>query len=154
MRRGGRGRRRREGHASALRVAADLGEDEDWLSDVANEMEPEEGLIWVYGPGGEGVMAFSDDAIEELKELVALRKAHPGQLIMKPDQSSRAAQMRYRAPAIQVIKPSVLTAATAQPLFSFKVSPPCGSSAPRRKCGISVKGSWAWHHMGHRARNQ
>ena len=76
VRRGGRGRRRREGHASALRVAADLGEDEDWLPDVANEMEPEEGLIWVYGPGGEGVMAFSDDG-EELKELIALHKAHP-----------------------------------------------------------------------------
>ena len=76
VRRGGRGRRRREGHASALRVAADLGEDGDWLSDVANEMEPEEGLIWVYGPGGERVMAFSDDG-EELKELIALHKAHP-----------------------------------------------------------------------------
>ena len=76
MRRGGRGRRRREGHASALRVAADLGEDGDWLSDVANEMEPEEGLFWVYGPGGERVMAFSDDG-EELKELIALHKAHP-----------------------------------------------------------------------------
>jgi hypothetical protein len=59
------------------RVAAELGEDEDWLSDVANEMEPEDGLIWVYGPGDEGVMAFSDDGIEELKELIALHKAHP-----------------------------------------------------------------------------
>ena len=39
-------------------------------------MEPEEGLIWVYGPGGERVMAFSDDG-EEPKELIALHKAHP-----------------------------------------------------------------------------
>ena len=59
------------------RVAAELGEDEDWLSDVANEMEPEDGLIWVYGPGAEGIMAFSDDGIEELKELIVLHKAHP-----------------------------------------------------------------------------
>ncbi len=29
------------------RVAAELGEDEDWLSDIAGEMEPEAGLIWV-----------------------------------------------------------------------------------------------------------
>jgi len=27
-----------------------LGEDEDWLFDVANEMDPEDGQIWVYGP--------------------------------------------------------------------------------------------------------
>jgi hypothetical protein len=32
-------------------VAKDLGEDEDWLRDVANEMNPEDGLIWVYGAG-------------------------------------------------------------------------------------------------------
>ncbi len=32
------------------RVAEMLGEDADWLAEVANEMEPEDGLIWVYGP--------------------------------------------------------------------------------------------------------
>ena len=32
-------------------VAKDLGESEDWLCDVATEMEPEDGLIWVYGVG-------------------------------------------------------------------------------------------------------
>ena len=31
------------------RVATMLGEDEDWLWDVANEMDQEDGLIWVYG---------------------------------------------------------------------------------------------------------
>jgi hypothetical protein len=31
-------------------VARDLDEDEDWLADIANEMEPEDGLIWVYDP--------------------------------------------------------------------------------------------------------
>lgn len=41
-------------------VAQELGEDEDWLADIAAEMEPEDGLIWVYGPNHEdGVMAFS-----------------------------------------------------------------------------------------------
>jgi hypothetical protein len=30
-------------------VAKDLGEDEDWLCDVASEMEPEDGLIWFMG---------------------------------------------------------------------------------------------------------
>jgi hypothetical protein len=38
------------------RVAKDLGEDEDWLRDVANEMDAEDGLIWVNGVGEDGVM--------------------------------------------------------------------------------------------------
>ena len=29
------------------RVATELGVDEDWLWNVAGEMEPEDGLIWV-----------------------------------------------------------------------------------------------------------
>lgn len=28
-------------------VAAELGEDEDWLFDIIGEMEPEDGVIWV-----------------------------------------------------------------------------------------------------------
>ncbi len=60
------------------RVATELGEDEDWLWDVAIEMEPEDGLIWVYGPGDEGVMAFSDFGIESLQELIALHKGKRG----------------------------------------------------------------------------
>jgi hypothetical protein len=42
------------------RVAKDLGEDVDFLFDVAVEMEPEDGLIWVLGLGDESVMAFTD----------------------------------------------------------------------------------------------
>src|SRR3984957_11018876 len=41
------------------RVASDLGEREGWLSDVANEMDIEDGVIWVYGLGEDGVMAFA-----------------------------------------------------------------------------------------------
>jgi hypothetical protein len=59
------------------RVAATLGEDEDWLSDVANEMDQEDGLIWVYGPGDDGVMAFTDFGIKTLRELVEMHKADP-----------------------------------------------------------------------------
>jgi hypothetical protein len=68
------------------RVAAVLGEDEDWLWDVANEMDPEDGLIWVYGPGDDGVMAFTDFGIETLRELVEMQKAQPGPL-KRPDTS-------------------------------------------------------------------
>lgn len=52
------------------RVAEMLGEDEDWLGNVANEMDQEDGLIWVYGPGDDGVMAFTDFGIETLTGLI------------------------------------------------------------------------------------
>ena len=56
------------------RVAKDLGEDEDWLLDVATEMDPEDGLIWVYGTGEDGVMALTDFGIETLIELIRIHK--------------------------------------------------------------------------------
>jgi hypothetical protein len=59
------------------RVAEMLGEDADRLVDVANEMDQEDGLIWVYGPGDEGVMAFTDFGIETLEGLIEIHKANP-----------------------------------------------------------------------------
>lgn len=56
------------------RVAVELGEDEEWLWDIANGMAPEDGLIWVYGPGDEGIMAFSDDGIENLQDLIKMHR--------------------------------------------------------------------------------
>jgi hypothetical protein len=55
-------------------VAKDLGEDEDWLWDVANEMEIEDGVIWVYGIGEDGILAFTDFGIESLIELIKMHK--------------------------------------------------------------------------------
>jgi hypothetical protein len=68
------------------RVAATLGEDEDWLWEVANEMDQEDGLIWVYGPGDDGIMAFTDFGIETLRELIAMHKADP-ELLKRLDRS-------------------------------------------------------------------
>jgi hypothetical protein len=66
------------GHVTTInRVAELLGEDEDWLWDVANEMEIEDGRIWVYGIGEDGTLAFTDFGIENLKELVGMHKADP-----------------------------------------------------------------------------
>jgi hypothetical protein len=59
------------------RVAEMLGEAEDWLWDVATEMDQEDGLIWVYGPGDESVMAFTDFGIETLTGFVEIYKADP-----------------------------------------------------------------------------
>jgi hypothetical protein len=58
-------------------VAKDLGESEDWLFDLANEMDVEDGVIWVYGLGDDGVMAFTDFGIENLIELIKIYKDDP-----------------------------------------------------------------------------
>lgn len=62
------------------RVAENLGEDEDWLRDVANEMEIEDGVIWVYGVGEDGIMAFTDFGIETLMGLIKMHKEDPSLL--------------------------------------------------------------------------
>ena len=56
------------------RVARDLGENEEWLADIANEMEPEDGLIWVYNLSDGGVIAFTDFGIENLRELILIHR--------------------------------------------------------------------------------
>jgi hypothetical protein len=62
------------------RVAEMLGQDVDWLWDVANEMDTEDGLIWVYGPGDDTVMAFTDFGIETLTNIIEIYKANPSLL--------------------------------------------------------------------------
>jgi hypothetical protein len=71
------------------RVAKDLGEDVDFLFDVAIEMEPEDGLIWVLSLGDESVMAFTDDGVDSLVELIKIhRETKPrGVLISAPSAS-------------------------------------------------------------------
>ena len=56
------------------RVAKELGEDVDWLYDVALEMEPEDGVIWVQGLGDDSVMAFTDFGVESLVELIKIHR--------------------------------------------------------------------------------
>lgn len=68
------------------RVAEDLGEDADWLRDVANEMQIEDGVIWVYGVGEDGVQAFTNFGIENLIELVRMYKESPGLLKRWPSE--------------------------------------------------------------------
>jgi hypothetical protein len=58
-------------------VAKNLGEDEDWVSDVANEMEIEDGVIWVYGVGEDGMMDLTDFGIENLIDLIKIHKNDP-----------------------------------------------------------------------------
>ena len=59
------------------RVAQNLGEEQDWLADIANEMEIEDGVIRVYGVGEDSVLAFTDFGIENLIELIKIHKDDP-----------------------------------------------------------------------------
>ncbi len=76
----------KEHHVHTIaRVAEMLGEDEHWLGDIANEMDREDGLIWVYGTGDEGVMAFTDFGIETLQNLIEIYKEDPDLLKRSTD---------------------------------------------------------------------
>jgi hypothetical protein len=59
------------------RVAQMLGEDEDWLSDISIEMEPEDGIISVYGLGEDCTPAFTDFGIENLRQIIDTHRENP-----------------------------------------------------------------------------
>jgi hypothetical protein len=52
-----------------------LGEGEDWLHDLSINMFPEDGCLWVYGVGEDGVPAFTRDGIENLRQIIADERA-------------------------------------------------------------------------------
>ena len=56
-------------------VANLLGEDEDWLHDLSIDMFPEDGCLWVYGVGEDGVPAFTRDGINNLRQIIADERA-------------------------------------------------------------------------------
>jgi hypothetical protein len=59
-------------------VAKDRGEDADWLANIAINMEPEHGLIWVYDPEHpDGTMAFSQFGLESLCDLIEIHRSTP-----------------------------------------------------------------------------
>ena len=54
------------------RVAVELGETVNKIFDLATGMETEDGIIWVYGPSDDGVIAFTPIGIENLQELIEM----------------------------------------------------------------------------------
>ncbi len=56
------------------RVAAELGETVDRLHDLAIGMEPEDGVIWVYGTEEIVVLAFTPFGVENLREMIAMER--------------------------------------------------------------------------------
>ncbi|MBU2326733.1 MAG: hypothetical protein KJ755_05145 [Alphaproteobacteria bacterium] len=55
------------------RVAAEL-ETVDRLHDLAISMEPEDGIIWVYGTADVEVLAFTPFGVENLLEMIAIER--------------------------------------------------------------------------------
>jgi hypothetical protein len=58
-------------------VAKELGVEEDLLHEISLGMEPEDGVIWVYGIAEDGIMAFTRDGVEELQNLLAMYREDP-----------------------------------------------------------------------------
>jgi hypothetical protein len=55
-------------------VAELLGEDEDWLREIAMDMEPEDGCLTVYGLDDMSTIAFTRCGIECLQELIRVNR--------------------------------------------------------------------------------
>ena len=53
------------------KVAQDLEVSEDMLHDLTQQMDTEDGVIWVYGLEEEGVLALTEDGIECLRDILA-----------------------------------------------------------------------------------
>jgi hypothetical protein len=58
-------------------VAKQLGVDEDLLHEMSVGLEPEDGVIWVYGINEDAIKAFTEDGIEELKNLLEMYRQDP-----------------------------------------------------------------------------
>jgi hypothetical protein len=56
---------------TAGRVARDLGVDEDLIHELTLGLEPEDGVIWVYGvDDDDGTLAFTDQGVQEVQLLL------------------------------------------------------------------------------------
>jgi hypothetical protein len=58
-------------HVFTIRRAAHmLGRDEDLLWDLSNQLQPQDGKLWVYDIDGVEILAFTADGIEVLIEII------------------------------------------------------------------------------------
>lgn len=61
-------------HVFTIRRAAEiLGQDEELIWQVSDDMEPEDGVLWVYDTGNPETRAFTADGIDALRELISER---------------------------------------------------------------------------------
>lgn len=55
-------------------VARQLGVEEDLLHEISLGMDREDGVIWVEGLGEDGIMAFTDEGVDELRNLLEIHR--------------------------------------------------------------------------------
>jgi hypothetical protein len=51
------------------RAAEMLGEAEEWLQELADQLEPEDGCLWIYDTDDRATLGFTERGIGGLKEL-------------------------------------------------------------------------------------
>jgi hypothetical protein len=56
------------------RAAEILGEDEELLWDLATDLEPEDGCLWIHGTNDQQTMAFTERGLHSLRERVSEHK--------------------------------------------------------------------------------
>jgi len=52
------------------RAAQILDHDEDMIWDLSDQLEPEDGMLWVYDIDGAETLAFTEFGIENLREII------------------------------------------------------------------------------------
>jgi hypothetical protein len=81
-------------HAITIRRAAEiLGEDEDLLWDMATDMGPEHGRLWIYDTDDQQTVAFTPNGMDSLREMLP-EYNHPRGL-ERTVTNIRHAQQRY-----------------------------------------------------------
>jgi hypothetical protein len=55
--------------STIARAAEMLGEAEEWLRELADQLEPEDGCLWIYDTDDRATLGFTERGIEGLKEL-------------------------------------------------------------------------------------
>jgi len=67
-------------HVFISRAAELLGEDEELLWDLATDMEPEDGCLWIHGTSDQQTMAFTAQGLEYLRKLILEHKRNTAPL--------------------------------------------------------------------------
>jgi hypothetical protein len=58
-------------HVYTIRRAAEiLGRTEDLLWDLSDQLEPEDGMLWIHDVDGLETMAFTEFGLENLREII------------------------------------------------------------------------------------
>ena len=66
-------------HIFTIRRAAQiLGRDESLLWDLSDQLNPEDGMLWIYDLDGIEILAFTADAIDTLREIIKDQIDRPG----------------------------------------------------------------------------